>query len=174
MKRFVAIVLFAGAVLLSTHILAPAAAPPSAPIVLATDLAAIAQAAPIVESVNAQVDRLRERLANPPAYPAPTRDPFRFGGRREPARPTSAEPAPPDPVVAAPAISAPALPHLVAIASNTVEGGLVRTAVLAVGDDLQVLKAGDTIAKLVIRSVGADAVELADPVSGKTFRILLQ
>ena len=76
MKRFAAILVFAGAVILSTHILAPAEPPPLAPAPSAADLAFIQQAAPMIDQMNTQVDRLRERLAAPPAYPAPTRDPF--------------------------------------------------------------------------------------------------
>ena len=174
MKRLAAILLFAGAVLFSTHILAPAA--PSHPrlVVSSTDLAAIIQAKPIVDEVNAQVDRLRERLARPPEYPAPTRDPFRFGKRAEPTPPKAAKPALAPALVMTPAISAPVLPRLVAIVSNATDSGLLRSAVLASGDDVHIVKSGESIGKLVVRSIGVDAVELADPVSGVTFKISLQ
>ena len=173
MKRLAAVVLFAGAVLLSTHILAPAAPPRPQPAINAADLAAIDRTKSMVDEVNAQVDRLRERLARPPEYPAPTRDPFRFGKRVEPASPRPA-PALAPAAVAAPAISAPALPRLVAIVSNATEAGPSRTAVLAVGEDVQLVTAGESVSKLVVRSIGADVVELADPVSGATFKISLQ
>ena len=173
MKRLGAIVLFAGAVLLSTHILAPAASPPPPPAFGAADLAAIVQTTPVVEQVDAQVDRLKARLASPPAYPAPVRDPFRFGARTEPTAPKAAAPAP-APVAPGPASVAPTLPHLVAIATNGADGGLVRTAVLAAGDDLQLVRAGETYSKFLVSFVGTDAVELTDPATGSTFRISLQ
>jgi hypothetical protein len=171
MKRFAAIVLFAAAVILSTHVLAPAAPPPARPAVSAADLALVDQAAPMIDLVNTQVDRLRERLAAPPVYPAPTRDPFRFGTREAPSRPKPAAPVasavelfvPPPPV----------LPRLVAIAATAGEGGVVRTAVLTVGDDVQILKSGDSVLKFVIKSIGADVVELVDSATGATFRLLL-
>lgn len=169
MKRLAAIIVFAGAVLLSTHILAPAAPPKPLPEINAAELAAIDQTQSMVDEVNAQVDRLRERLSAPPGYPAPTRDPFRFGKTVEPAPPKPA-PAPP-PVAPAPA--APALPRLVAIVSDTTDAGSIRTAVLSVGEDVQIVKTGDSVSKLVVQSIGSDAIELADPVSGATFRILL-
>ena len=173
MKRFGAIVLFAGAVLASTYILTPAAAPPSPPAVSASDLAAIAQAKPVVDAVDAQVDRLRERLTNPPDYPQPVRDPFRFGARPEPPRPKpTVSPALTDRAVVVP--PPPALPKLVAIATSVVDGALVRTAVLSVGDDLQIVKAGETYQKFSIRTIGIDVVEIVEPESGKTFKISLQ
>src|SRR5205823_4249244 len=87
MKRLGAIVIFTAAVLVSTKILAPAAPPPAAPAPRSFELLAIAQSKSVVDEVDAQVDRLREKLANPPAYPQPTRDPFRFGQRPESERP---------------------------------------------------------------------------------------
>ena len=173
MKRFAAIVLFAGAVILSTHLLAPAEPTPARLAPSAADLAFIQQAAPMVDLVNTQVDRLRERLAAPPAYPAPTRDPFRFGTRAEPRpKPAPAETMPAAPVVAP--VPAPLLPRLVAIAATTTDAGVVRTAVLTVGDDVQVMHVGDTVSRLVIQRIGADVVELADPATGRTFRLSLQ
>ena len=172
MTRFGAILIFAGAVLVSTHILAPAAPPPPQPAILAADLAAVAQARPVVDEVDSQVDRLRERLASPPAYPPPTRNPFRFGDRKtEPPRPRAAAPAAAVTVEREPA---PALPRLVAIATNVVGGALVRTAVLANGDDVVVVKAGESLGTFTVRTIGVDTVELADPATGRTFKISLQ
>jgi outer membrane murein-binding lipoprotein Lpp len=171
MKRLAAIIVFAGAVLLSTHILAPAAPPKSLPAINAAELAAIDQTQSTVDEVNAQVDRLRERLSAPPNYPAPTRDPFRFGKTADPAPP---KPAPaPSVAPAAPVVAAPALPRLVAIVSDTTDAGSIRSAVLSVGEDVQIVKMGDSVSKLVVQNIGVDVIELADPVSGAIFRILL-
>lgn len=175
MKRIGAVVIFAGAVLVSTHILAPAAPPPGPAADPVADLAlAVQQTAPAVDAVDAQVDRLRERLTHPPTYPAPTRDPFRFGARADVAKPKAAAPA--DALVERPALieAAPPLPRLVAIATAVVDGALVRTAALSTGDDLQILKPGDRYSTFAILAVGVDAVELVETDTGKTFRITLQ
>jgi hypothetical protein len=79
------------------------------------------------------------------------------------------------PVPAAPVTPpAPALPRLVAIAATNSDAGVTRSAVLTVGDDVQILKVGDTVLKLVIKSIGTDVVELTEPATGRTFRLSLQ
>jgi len=170
-KRFAAIVAFAGAVIVSTRILAPAAPPAAKSLPSTADVAFIQQAAPMIDRVNTEVDRLRERLAAPPAYPAPTRDPFRFGNRAEPSRPKPAESIAAAPIEPA-APPAPVLPRLVGIATSTVDQ--IRTAILTVGEDVQMLKIGDTVSKLVIRGIGTDVVDLEDPITGRWFRLSLQ
>src|SRR4051812_8746563 len=52
MRRFAAIVAFAGAVIVSTRILAPAEPPLARPPVVAAELAFIGQAAPILDQVD--------------------------------------------------------------------------------------------------------------------------
>ena len=172
MRRFAAIVVFAGAVILSTHMLAPAAPPAAKPVASTAALAAVQQATPMIDQVKAEVDRLRERLAAPPAYPAPTRDPFRFGKRAEPSPPKPAESIHVPPIEPA-APPAPMLPQLVAIAATTIDREVIHTAVLMVGDDIQMLKVGDTISRLVIRGIGTDVVDLEDPITGRWFRLSL-
>jgi hypothetical protein len=76
-----------------------------------------------------------------------------------------------DRAVERPATSTSALPRLVAIGSTVVDGVLLRTAALALGDDIHVVKPGDTLATFVVHRIGPDGVELADPRSGRTFRI---
>lgn len=169
MKRLGAVALFAGAVLLSTHILAPAEPPPSPTSLPAADLLAVARAKPLIAQLDAQAERLRERLANPPAYPAPTRDPFRFNAPATP-RKTSVTPAPAAPAAA----PAQALPKVIAIATSTENGALVRTAVLGMDAEVQVVKPGDTFLNFSIESVGIDSVEILNPATRQTFKISLQ
>jgi outer membrane murein-binding lipoprotein Lpp len=175
MARFAAIVIFAGAVVLSTHMLARARTPRvTARPVRVQDLAArLDQTSSVVTQMNAQVEKLRKRLAPPPAYPAPTRDPFRYGKPIEPARPKPAAPVAPALVVPAEP-PAPVLPRLVAITSNVVDGATVRSAVLAVGDDVHVFKVGDVVSPFEIHSIALDVVELIDSSTGATFKISLQ
>jgi hypothetical protein len=170
MNRVAGLLFLGGVILLASWVWAPAApvslAPPAA------SAAGLEQSAGVVAEVNAEVDRLRERLAAPPQFPPPARDPFRFGERPEPARratpPVLAEPlAPVEP-------PAPRLPLLVAIAANIADGVVTRTAVLADGDDVRLVKEGDQIGRFVVRSVGADAAELVDPTTSRTYRIVLK
>jgi hypothetical protein len=176
MKRVGAIAIFSGAVVLSTHIIAPAEPPASRPEVLAAALNAAAQSRPLLENVDAEVDRLRERLAAPPDYPAPARDPFRFGAAppRSPGARAAAEARDAAEAAAPPAPTAPALPQLIAIATDAVEGAVVRSAVLAVGGDVQVVRAGEVFSRFSVASVGENDVELLESSTGQAFRISLR
>jgi len=170
--RFAAIVVFAGAVVLSTHILAPARTTPNRPSVRPDDLQArLDQSSPAVDQMNTEVEKLRERLLTPPSYPPPTRNPFRFGEPPEPPRPKSV--APVAPAIVTPPPPAPELPRLVAITSAIVDGAAIYSAVFAIGDDVHLSKVGETIAGLEIRSIAVDSVELAERATGATFKISL-
>jgi hypothetical protein len=46
--------------------------------------------------------------------------------------------------------------------------------VLSVGDDVQVMKTGDKVGRLVVGAIGIDAVDVTDPASGRIFKISLQ
>ena len=172
--------LFAGALLISQWVLssaAPTSTSPTSPTTLTSatnparsDLAAYEQTtAPIVAEISAQVDRLRERLNTPPAPPQPSRDPFRYGQREVP-RPKNVQPeiiAPP------PQPRAPELPRLIAITSEKTDGGVEWRAAFSNGDQILLMKAGETIGPFVIRSVSDGAVELVDP-SGAIHKLVLQ
>jgi hypothetical protein len=119
------------------------------------------QTQPAVAAVDREVERLRDRLDTVPEIPAPKRDPFTFG--RTPERPRSSVPTP---EMLAPDIPPqPALPRLVAILSATENGAPERTAVIALGDDVQFKRAGDEIGAYVVQSVGADELVLIDPAT---------
>jgi hypothetical protein len=172
MKRFAAIALFAGAVLVSTHMLAPAEQPASSARELTAGRAALTQAAAAadqVDQINTEVQRLRERLAEQRTYPPPTRDPFRYGARPAP-RPDAPAVTPPVAVE----VPKPVLPQLIAITTSTEQGAAARTAVLAIGDNVQLVKPGDTFASFVVRSIGLDAVELVEPSTGHIATVSLR
>jgi len=169
------VLLFAGALLISQWVLssaAPTVTPSPAPVAAPhMTLSAYEQTtAPIVAEIAAQVDRLRERLNTPPAPPQPTRDPFRYGQRELP-RPKNVEPE----IVAPPPAQprAPELPRLIAIASEKTDAGVEWRAAISNGDQIILLKAGDTIGPFVVRSVSETTLELADP-SGAIHKIVLQ
>jgi hypothetical protein len=166
MHRLAFVPLAGGVVLLVTWIAAPAAPRPFAE----TDARAEGQSTATTE-VDAQVARLRARLAAPVEFPPPARNPFRFVPRPDPPRPAASSPA--DEIVPAEP-AAPVLPVLLAI--TTAPGDPPqRTAVLRTGiDDIRLVKVGDRFGDLVIQSIAADGMELVDPVTSRTYRIALQ
>ena len=90
-------------------------------------------------------EQLRMKLQTQPRSPSPQRNPFVFGDRRAPA-PRRVEPgpapmpvAPPRPVVAGPMFS------LSGVASSTVDGQMVRTAIISAPPSLVFAKAGDVL-----------------------------
>ena len=168
MHRVAPLLLLAGVVLLVSWVVAPAAPSPT-PIGPADAASSADQVSPVVADVAAQVDRLKRRIEITPDLPQPHRDPFRFGARPEPVRVKT--PVAETPVDAPPA---PVLPKLLAIVANTTDGGLLRTAAFSVGDDVQVVKPGDTIGKFTVRSIGTDAVEVVEISTGASFRITLR
>lgn len=168
MNRVALILLLSGFVLLLTWVVAPAAPSPSP--LPAHAAAAVDQTAPLVAEMAAQVERMRNRLEEPQGFPPPERNPFTFGARREvvPARPRLPVAAPEEPP------PPPPLPKLLAVVANDADGGVVLTAVFSVGDNVQVVKTGDTIGAFAIRSITADVVELVDPSTGAVHRMTLR
>jgi hypothetical protein len=67
---------------------------------------------------------------------------------------------------------APPLPRLVAILSSA-DDSSQTTAVFAVGDDVQLKKAGDDVAGFHVETVGADATTLVESSSHSTFTLAL-
>ena len=167
MNRVASALICVGAVLLLVWQVTPATSAPPPP----RDAAALEldQAAPVLTEVNAQVDRLRERLSTTPSFPPPSRDPFNFGRRpdRAPAppvdTPAAIEPPPPSPV----------LPDIVAILSSKVDGADVRSAVFSSDGDVQLVTSGDTVGPFVVRTISADRVVLVHRATGAAFSVKL-
>jgi hypothetical protein len=171
MKRIGAIVLFAGAVLVSTHILAPAEPPANRASELAAGRAALAQVAAAsaqVAQVDGEVDRLRKRLSAQPPFPPPTRDPFTYGVKAEPRRPATSVPA--APATPVPEVPRVVLPQLIAIMT----GAPARTAVLGIGDHVQIVKVGEAFSAFVVRSIDIDGVSLVESATGRTIALSLR
>jgi hypothetical protein len=129
----------------------------------------------LAADVQAQAVRLKERLASAPLPQEPSRNPFRFGERDVPAR-RERRPAPVDPVslpLAEPA--EPAL-ELIGVAEDKTAQGLVRTAIVtALTDELFLVKEGETIGgRYRVKTIGTDAVELTDLVTGTARRLALR
>jgi hypothetical protein len=167
MSRIASAVLVGG-VLLMFWVAAPAAPTPATLPPSPADLAAVDAAVPVAQDVAREAARLRQLLDHPPDPPRPGRDPFKFGV--PPTHATPPPPAPP-PTAAAPAgSSAPALPVLVAIVDG--DAG-TRRAAFAIGDDVEVLAAGDAVGLLTIHAIAADHVDLTD-AAGKLVTISLK
>jgi len=167
MNRVAALVLLIGGALLLSWAVAPATSGPAPQVVAPASVDRKPQRQP--QNMTAEIERLRERLAIVPEFPEPSRDLFRFGGRVPRA---AAAPAPADPVpVATPE---PILPRLVALMDDSRPGAPLWRAVIAIGDDVRIVKAGETVAGFSVKNVGADGVDLIDPASQRSFRLLLK
>jgi hypothetical protein len=169
MQRIAALVLVAGGILILSWVVAPAApAVKATPAPILTPTEFQQASAPVLADMQAQVERMRERLSATPPYPTPSRDPFRFGTRADPAKPAPAAAAPVAPPAAPP--PPPPLPRLIAIVSQTTETGSIRTALVAGAEGMKTLKVGDTIGAFTIRAIDATGVDLVD-AAGLVHRI---
>lgn len=125
--------------------------------------------------VQAQAERLRQRLATAPVPQQPARNPFVFYSRPAPVR---AAPPPIEPPAAppAPAIDPEPALTLIGIAEERKEKDVVRTALIAgPGEELLMVKAGQTLlGRYKVTAVGADAVELVELSSDRVRRLSLR
>jgi hypothetical protein len=83
-------------------------------------------------------------------------------------------PAPAPVAVEIPPVPVADVPRLVAVLTDAADGGPIRRAVLAVGDDVQITRLGETVLHYRVRSIGADVVELVDMVTGVVTRVGLR
>src|SRR4029077_15032816 len=109
--------------------------------------------------IEKEAARLQMRPPQEPHYTEPSRNPFRFSARREPARATTGVDAPSPPVTIAP----PPLPPQITldgVAADTVGSEQQRTAVLHTEAGVVLAKEGDQVAGYRVEKIAADAVEL--------------
>ncbi len=137
-----------------------------------TRAAAAAQSDDVSFDVEAQAQRLRKRLAAAPA-PRPVRNPFDFAPREPLARRAVRATAPLPPAPVEPPDREPPL-ELIGIAENGAGDALVRTAMIASGDDLLMVRLGQAVGRYTVAAIGADAVELKDAVTGNVRRLGLR
>lgn len=127
--------------------------------------------APVARQVEEEAERLRQHLAERARFVAPARDPFRFSGPAKRPAPQTDRPEPsafvPAMIVARAPDSPPILlPTLIALTEDAgPDGVVVRTAVLAMGDDMAMVKTGQTFSRFQVQSIGATSVELVDVTS---------
>jgi hypothetical protein len=143
----------------------PAQSATKAPATAVDDLAA---------NMQAQTKRLRQRLASAPLPQQPVRNPFAF----RPTAPPPMRPVATHQVVAPPpVVVVPTEPVLTLIgtAEDHRPEGIVRTAMIATqGQELIVAAVGDTVVqRYKVTSIGSEAIELADSVTGNVRRLAL-
>lgn len=170
MARATSVVLLAsGVLLLLTWLVSPASSAPQVNRVAVVPDTGVAALPSELLDVNREVDRLRARLDRDVGYPEPARDPFHFGSR---ARVEHTAPMATSDTTAEPAVIEPSWPTLVAILASD-SGGPLQAALSDAADGVQILEAGATIGTFTVTDVTADAVALADPVSGQSVRLSL-
>ena len=159
MHRLRSALLLGGAVLLTSYISAPAAPTPLPARASDAEIHAIDASTPLIADVAQETERLRARLAVVPEQSVPRRDPFTFGSSsRAKGRPAKAS----EPDSAAPEVEAPpaiAWPTLVALLTDKGVAG-TTTAVLAVGDAVEMLKAGETAGGFMVREITSTSIEV--------------
>jgi hypothetical protein len=131
-------------------------------------------AAPELDAINREVDRLRERLSEPARHATPTRDPFQFVASpsalavMRPAEPASlAPPEPPEPAIA--------WPSLVAIVAGGNDVAPTFQAVLEDASDIVRLRSvGETVGDIVVTDITVVAVTLTHTPSGDSTLVALR
>ena len=121
--------------------------------------------------------RLQVRPAQEPHYTEPSRNPFRFSERREPARATTGVEAPsPTPAAIAPLPLPPPPPRVTldGVAADNAGGVDQRTAVLHTDAGVVLAKEGDEVAGYRVAKIAADAVELVKIDDGSVLRLGLR
>jgi hypothetical protein len=118
------------------------------------------------EAERLQVHRLQE-----PHYTEPSRNPFRFTERREPARATAGVVSAPPPAVIPPP---PPRITLDGIAADTMDSQSQRTAILKTDAGVVLAREGDQIAGYRVQKIAADAVELVKMDDGSVRRLGLR
>jgi hypothetical protein len=133
-----------------------------------------AQTEAVSFDVQAQAERLRKRLATAPS-PQPVRNPFTFVARqplRERTAVRSVDVSPPVPSVV-PVEIEPEL-TLIGVAEDGKESEVVRTAmIVGAGDQLFLVRIGQSVGRYQVTAIGADAVELKDSASDRVRRLAL-
>jgi hypothetical protein len=169
MHRLRLALLLGGAVLLTTYISAPAAPTPEPARVMPAAIDAIEVAAREAASATQEAARLRARLAVVPEKPVTQRDPFNFGAEPRVTRRAMVvpEPEPAPEVVAPPPI---AWPKLVALLTD--KGHI--TAVLGVGDSVEMLKTGETAGGFTVREITATSIEVVHVATSVVTRLTLR
>jgi hypothetical protein len=142
-----------------------------------TPARAVAPAARVPQTTASKIDiekeaaRLQVRRLEEPHYTEPSRNPFRFNARPEPARATAGiVPVAPVPVLPPP----PPRITLDGVAADTMDAQPQRTAILNTDTGVVLAKEGDEVAGYRVQKIAADAVELVKIDDGSVLRLGLR
>ena len=159
-----------GLALLATRFISSADSSPRVPARdVAADFAEEPAQDPSLDTMRAEVERLRERSQSAPTPAPPARDPFNFGRQPERVRPPVV-PA----VIEMPTEVRPVLPQLVAVIVDAGTGTNVQTAVFATADSVALLSTGESIGAFRIDAISPEAVELVHRDSGRHYTMSLK
>ena len=137
----------------------------------------VAPAVRVPQASTAQIDiekeaaRLQVHRVEEPRFTEPSRNPFRFNARREPARATVGVAPPPPPVVLPPP---PPRITLDGVAADTMDSQSQRTAILHTDAGVVLAKEGDEVVGYRVQKIAADAVELVKIDDGSVLRLGLR
>jgi hypothetical protein len=122
----------------------------------------------------AQAERLRARLASPPPYRAPARNPFQFYEPPRAPQPVGKKAAPALTTAAVDPVERPEM-KLVGIAEDSGEDGVVhRTAIVSAMMQLFFAKEGERVlGRYEVIRITSDAAQLRGP-EGETFSLVLR
>ena len=142
-----------------------------------TPARAVAPAARVPQTTASKIDiereaeRLQVRKVQEPHYTEPSRNPFRFNARREPARATAGVVA-----IAPPPVLPPPPPRITldGVAADTMDSESQRTAILNTDAGVVLAKEGDQVAGYRVQKISADAVELVKIDDGSVLRLGLR
>jgi hypothetical protein len=155
-------------------LLASVIVPPVARLQVLPDRPERPQSAPREETTTAYGEQLKLRLQQAPSAPVTRRNPFVFGRRTTPAAPAPATSPDRDadvattPALAAPVVTPPAL-RLSGIGST----GDVRTAVIADGTTVHLVKVGETVNGYEVVEITEETVTVAD-ASGAQWKLRMK
>jgi hypothetical protein len=132
----------------------------------------------LAAEVEQQAVRLRERLAQAPSPQPQPRNPFSFASARAPRHlassggPAQVDAATPDPA----SVAGPPPLVLMGIAEEPSSEGPHRTAVIGgTGDELYMVMEGQMVAdRYKVKTIGVDAIELEDTVTGGFRRLAMR
>ena len=143
----------------------------------ATPARAVAPVARVPQVNTAKIDiekeaaRLQVHRVQEPHFTEPSRNPFRFNGRREPAQATAGIVNVPPPVVMPPP---PPRITLDGVAADTMDAQPKRTAILNTDAGVVLAKEGDEVAGYRVQKIAPDAVELVKIADGSVLRLGLR
>jgi hypothetical protein len=121
--------------------------------------------------IEKEAARLQVHRVEGPRYTEPSRNPFRFNARREPARATAEVVA-----VAPPPVLPPPPPRITldGVAADTMDAQPHRTAILNTETGVVLAKEGDEVVGYRVQKIAADAVELVKIDDGSVLRLGLR